>query len=391
MAAWSEDEMKNSSCIAVLALLGAACGPLSDDLDLAAADGEGQDIINGEACGRERLNTAVAILIDAEIDFMGSTQRIRQPICTGTLIAPDVVLAAAHCFETDLLTMGFGTVLSEAFGMTFEADLTALAEDQQGTTDWPADHVDAVQWIPHPEFDINDMENVSGPGEFKDVGIMFLAQAVTGVRPELLITADEASQIVQGAGVEIAGWGQQTVTSGWETPPAGSVGAKRCATSFVNEVGVAEMQIGGDATTSRKCHGDSGGPTYLQVQTTHAVTRRLIGITSHAYDQSDCEKGGVDTRVDAWLGWIDERMRAACQDSTRSACDIPGIIPPAHYDPPPADAGSGDDDDDDGSGGDLPLLDGCGCATLHPAGARLPAAWVLLLLGLAAWRRTRAC
>lgn len=379
--------MKIRSCILALALLGAACGPLEDDLALSPAGDAAQSIINGEACGRDRLETAVAILIDAQIEMFGYTQRVRQPICTGTLIAPDVVLAAAHCFDTSLLTMGYGTVLSEQFGMTFEADLTALAEDQEGNTDWPEDHVDAVQWLAHPEFDINTMENVVGPGEYKDVGIMFLAQAVTGVRPELLITADEASQVVQGASVEIAGWGQQTVTSGWDPPPPGSVGAKRCATSTINEVGVAEMQIGGDSTTSRKCHGDSGGPTYMQVETSHEVTRRLVGITSHAYDQSDCEKGGVDTRVDTWLGWIDERMRAACDDGTRTACEVPGIIPPTRYDPA-RDAGSGGDDA--GSGGDLPLLDGCQCAAAAATpGASVP--WLLLGLGLAWRRRTRAC
>ena len=33
---------------------------------------------------------------------------------------------------------------------------------------------------------------------------------------------------------------------------------------------------------------------------------RVIGVTSHAYDESDCnETGGVDTRSDYFLDWIE--------------------------------------------------------------------------------------
>ncbi len=366
-----------------LALLAAACGPLPEDVDLDPTASTEQEIINGEACSRDRMPTAVAILIDATIDFFGMQQTMRAPICTGTLIAPDVVIGAAHCFDSDAMTMGMGTVLNERYGMTFEADLVALAEDQEGTIDWPGDAIEAVAWHKHAEFTLDSMNQVSGPGDYKDIGIMFLSRPVTGVEPMLLITADEADQIVANASVDIAGWGQQTVTSGYEAPPAGTVGAKHCATSFINDIGDWEIQIGGDSSTSRKCHGDSGGPTYLEVETPHARKTRLIGITSHAYDESDCLKGGVDTRVDSWLGWIDQQMRDACSDGTRSWCEVPGIIPPSYYDPSENPDGGNDDDDDDTTG-----IEGCPC-TAGPGAANPLAALPLMLLGLLAWRRRR--
>ena len=53
------------------------------------------------------------------------------------------------------------------------------------------------------------------------------------------------------------------------------------------------------------------------------------GVTSHAYDDSDCfETGGVDTRVDAFLDWIDDEMRLRCDDGTRAWCEVPGIVNP---------------------------------------------------------------
>jgi MYXO-CTERM domain-containing protein len=96
----------------------------------------------------------------------------------------------------------------------------------------------------------------------------------------------------------------------------------------------------------------------------------VIGVTSHAYSaEEDCYLGGVDTRVDAYLDWIEEAMIAACDDGTRSWCDEPGIPDPG--------AAAGDDDDDDGG-------DGCQDCSSEIAGgdAGLAALPLLLLLGL---------
>ena len=70
-----------------------------------------QPIINGEACAETDHPSAVALITDAEISipFLGA-QTIRQATCTGTLIAPDVVLTAAHCLDPTLATFGYGEV-----------------------------------------------------------------------------------------------------------------------------------------------------------------------------------------------------------------------------------------------------------------------------------------
>jgi hypothetical protein len=161
-----------------------------------------------------------------------------------------------------------------------------------------------------------------------------------------VITAAEATQLQQGAKVQIAGYGLQQSLSGLQQVfgfiPKGVVGHRRCAESFINELGPAEMQIGDDnPSTPRKCKGDSGGPTYLQVQTPHGPAPRVVGVTSHAYmnplDLGDlaeaflggtCNRGGVDTRVDPHLTWLDATLRAACTAGIRAWCEVPGILPP---------------------------------------------------------------
>lgn len=284
-----------------------------------------QAIINGEQCSEEEFPTAMAVLIDATINFDGfGTQDITTVMCTGTLIAPDVVLTAAHCTDPTGLTFGFGTVERADFYVSFQSDLSALAEAGETPALIPETAIPVREALKNPEFDINNLngETVNGPGDFKDVGLLFLDTAIEGVEPELVLRASDAAALVVGAAVDIAGWGQQTATADpLQGPPPGTVGKKVCGASTINEVGEFEMQIGADATTTRKCHGDSGGPTYLIVD----GQRRVIGITSHAYDAEDCNKGGVDTRVDVWLPWIEGEMLSRCEAGTRAFCDEPGL------------------------------------------------------------------
>jgi hypothetical protein len=370
-----DSRLRLGSIALPLLLASLACGPDTWNLQAAAAAAGRQSIINGYECTADEMESAVAILVDAEVDFYGQVTPLKSVICTGTLIAPDVVMAAGHCFDPAALTMGMGTVTRADYYISFATDMAALAIQQ--TTDFPEDAAPGAAFVVNPEFSLDNMNNVNGPGDYKDISLLFLVDPVTSVKPEVVITADEASQIVTDAAVQIAGWGQQTQTDGYNPPPAGTVGIKNCADSTITELGDWELVVGGDSSTSRKCHGDSGGPTYLTVDTPHARTRRVIGVTSHAYDETDCARGGVDTRADVWLAWIDQEMQKACNDGSRSWCEVKGIIPPEHFDPPPAtDAGTSADDSDN------PLEQlGCGCTASAGASTDL-ALFALIGLGL---------
>lgn len=354
-------------------------------------------IINGEAADASLYPMTGGLLFSGYID-MGRYGAMQYDalLCSSTLIAPDVLLVAAHCLDPETLTQGYGTVENTEFRWSRQADLTEW-DGSQTLTAWPDDAVQAWDWVFNPDFDVFSMG--AGLGENSDVGLVFLDTPVLDVDPAVLITEAEAEQVVEGADVAIVGWGQQNAKA---QPDPGTFAEKMWGMSTLGEVGATEMLVGPTRDSVRKCHGDSGGPTFMDVTTDSPEVMRQIGITSHAYDGSDCKSvGGVDTRVSAYLEWIDSEMRARCEDGTRVWCDVPGILPPPSGedtgtpdDTGSGDTGSGDDTaaaDDSGGGGngngdgngdtagETPT-GGCGCNDApSPVTAALALAPLLLL------------
>ena len=367
-------------------LLLIACGPEPTILEPAART---QPIINGKQCTAANMGAAVGIITDATMTVWGYKMPIRSISCTGTLIAPDVVLTAAHCVTPSMMSGGMGTVEDAKYYVSFQANQSDLIMGTSGTKPaLPADAIEASVYLPNPTFSPSLLTNFKGGlVNLYDVALIFLKKEVATVTPAVVITKDEAKQLAVKKAVRIAGWGQQTAAkqNPLVPPVKGTIGIKVCAHSFINELGTHEMQIGGDEKSSRKCHGDSGGPSFMTVTTTHAVTERVVGITSHAYDASDCKKGGVDTRVDAWLDWIDKEMKKGCTDKKRIWCKVQGIIPPSHYDPPAVPDGgvTADSVAPSTDGGVDPGSDEDGSCSVGGA-APGKGLWLLLLLALLA-------
>lgn len=279
-------------------------------------------IINGEEAATDDYPMTGATIIDAYLDSQWGSGPFRTLSCSSTLIAPDVVLLAAHCVDPDSYTYGMGELSDVDIRWTREADLTAF--DGRRISEWPEDAVQAVAWVTPDEWDLFGME--TGIGTNYDIALLFLSEPLD-IPHAYLPTAEEAAQLAVDTEVVVVGWGQQEATSFGEQPPAGTYALKRMGVSYINELGEAEFQVGGEEADVRKCHGDSGGPSFATLDTESPERMRLVGVTSHAYDRSDCNRtGGVDTRVDFYLDWIDAEMRAACADGTRAWCEQEGII-----------------------------------------------------------------
>ena len=330
-------------------------------------------IINGTDAALDDYPASGVLLMD----ILASRQNYRLFMCSAALIAPDVVLLAAHCVDEDTLTasLGAGTVTIEDARFSRAVDVSMFTG--RSTPDWPSDAVAANEWVRHEAYNYRSIQ--TGLAENNDVGLLFLSTPILDVPYTYLVTAEEASQLVEGESVVVVGWGYQ------DSKMRGEYGTKQMGTSPIAGVGTAEFQVGYAQADVRQCHGDSGGPVYMEVTTSSTETLRHVGLTSHTYDNSQCMKtGAVNTRTDVMLDWIDQQMRSRCEAGTRVWCDVPGVIPPPQPAPPEETGETGDDGNGDG-GGDK---DGtCGCATPGPRSGLAPLG--LLLVGLALTRKRR--
>jgi hypothetical protein len=216
--------------------------------------------------------------------------------CTGTLIAPDAVLTAAHCLDPDI----FGPAVP---GFTLALDATP------GTQ---------VAFVPgrakfaHESFDL-EAEITPGLAQFFDVGVLLLAEPITEVAPVRMPRPDQVEQIAADLDLEIVGYGRTDNNSG-------DYGVMHDAVTKVISVNDSELQVGMGAPQPQNCNGDSGGPGLADF----GDGRRVIGIVSRSFNGPECTQGGVDTRVDFYLEWIHSKVTTGipCGSGLAEGCEV---------------------------------------------------------------------
>jgi secreted trypsin-like serine protease len=190
--------------------------------------------------------------------------------CTGTLVAPNVVVTAGHCYP-------------ECVQRVFVGDNVEHLE--AGTV------IEVADAVRHPEYDTPNLTH--------DLTVLILANDAE-VKPRPIADEDtlEAAQTVR-----LAGYGNTDVDS------SGGYGVRRMV-----DVPLAsnDPKYGADAKTEfvagapfldrDSCNGDSGGPAYV-LSEDHW---HLVGATSRATESSvrRCGDGGIYTRVPSFEGWI---------------------------------------------------------------------------------------
>jgi Trypsin len=170
--------------------------------------------------------------------------------CSGTLIAPDVFLTAAHC-----------TFDLEQFGIEFRGVTFDSVYDPGTSVVYPGTlHV-------HPDFEL------PGPNsDAKDIAVVVLGEEVTGIQPALLPSAGLLDQLandgdLKGQRFTVVGYGvtERTHEPGSGAPVFGEGGTRMYAVSSFSALTKNFLRLSQNPSTgdSGACYGDSGGPNFL--------------------------------------------------------------------------------------------------------------------------------
>lgn len=246
--------MRYALSVALLAIpLGAAAGPATEP------------VIGGSAAPAGKWPDAAAVLWGGDA------------ACTGTLIAPTIVMTAGHCVEggaPDAVLVG----------------ATAKSRPEEGET------IDVMRAIPYP-----DSQNTI------DIAVLVLARPAT-TAPRLIASGWARADIKNGGQVQLVGYGTTDRNGNIETDSlmeaTSSITDYNCMTSSgCNVAARPDGELGAGGMGIDTCPGDSGGPLYLLTD----YGAFLAGVTSRGYNNNQyfCSEGGIYGRPDKVIDWIE--------------------------------------------------------------------------------------
>jgi len=240
--------------------------------------------IIASACGiseRPQLGTHGIPIINGTLDTNPDHQAVVAMtfgggyMCTGTLISSDVILTAAHCadgYSSSSYTIYFGNYLSSA--------------SQRGVTDI---HV-------HPQYNEYSITN--------DIALLRLSSAPpSNINPiPFLPSSLEINQADVSDPLEYVGFGEtETHTTGAKLTVTNDLDWI-CTNSSGCVVGpgyqASANTICGDQSPGGPCHGDSGGPAFIE----RSGQEYVAGVTS--YGDQYCQYFGCSTKVDEFETFI---------------------------------------------------------------------------------------
>ncbi len=205
------------------------------------------------------------------------------PVCSGTLVDTRLVVTAGHC------VYGVSSPLQVFFGVNANRPNTGQV-------------VDVDSYTIHPDFNYNTLN--------ADIAVMELATDAP-VTPSPMLPAGVFDNSWVGQPLRFVGYG----STNWY---GNGSGRKRAVDIDVDVVDADTFTF--NDNTHQTCYGDSGGGAFAD----HDGQYQLIGVTS--YGDYYCSTYGVDTRVDAYLTWIEGFMGGGGGNPGTGTELIPGAL-----------------------------------------------------------------
>lgn len=241
----------------------------------AASGGDGADPLDRTASPvvNGRLNHG-----DPSVVGLLITIPTGQSLCTGSVIAPHVVLTAAHCVEdASAIQVGFGHDLN---------------------TD--ASYIEAVDWAQHPDYATVFASGATDGTVQLDVGVDIAVVRLATAAPVANLPFLRAPDEPESVGLlRVVGFGV------YDAFDRSRVGVKHDGRTLMRTV--APSYYVHQAATATLFGGDSGGPTFALIGTQEVI----IGTHSRSHEDSRYfENRAYDTRVDQHTDFIDRHVAA---------------------------------------------------------------------------------
>jgi secreted trypsin-like serine protease len=215
-----------------------------------------------------------------------STNGENFPICSGTLITPNVFLTAAHC------TLFYTQELAP------EGDVAYVSLDQSIPFGSLTSNKTQLLRVAHVVSNPNYNQSQSDSG---DIGVLILERNVNGVTPATLPACGLLDQLVAQNGLKTAtftnaGYGLQNRVVGGGIPFFQDLNPipRMFSFSSFNSLNGGYLRLSQNPSTGNggTCFGDSGGPNFLTVDGKQLIV--AITITG----DSVCRSTNVDYRLD---------------------------------------------------------------------------------------------
>lgn len=240
------------------------------------------------------------------IDFQGTIAYQ----CTGTVIAPSLILTAGHCAENMQTGVPFS---ASGYRVVIGAVEPLLPE-------LPVSTVLAVIVYPGLDRKVDD----------GDAALLVLSTPTTAP-PVKLASASFAKHLTGGTPATIAGWGrtsyeQTSLTEHLQSATTAVQGGKWCKRNASPFYARSEIcTISPPSYSTGVCEGDSGGPLLVSGPSGEPVE---VGVTDHVYEKCSTRHPSVFASVGALSSWIQSWVLAYAHAPTPPNPAPPTTLPP---------------------------------------------------------------